>query len=330
MENIKHYFLSSNSCVGFFNNYKHLNSTKSPSFTYILKGGPGTGKSTLLKTIGKHFSKLGYAMEFFHCSSDPQSLDGIRIVDFNISIVDGTSPHEMNTNIPLIDSKIVNLEQFIDKKTQESAKQIKQNLKKKKICYTLAYKYLKAMGDVLDISLDEDISQSIVNKNTRKLLKDLNLSARRIAGEERQVFLSATGYSQNFIKQNNYQRIITLNLSTKYSSIVFKTIKEEIKKRGYDITIILSPLNPDIIEGIVINRRNTIILSKIPTLPLCPCFKMADILETLSSHIEENLILAIKYHKKVEKYYTKNLNIKGINSLTKNIILDIEEKIRQT
>ncbi len=328
MENIKHYFLSSNSCFGFYNNYKFLNSTKTPSFTYILKGGPGTGKSTFLKTVGKHFLKLGYAMEFFHCSSDPQSLDGIRIVDFNISIVDGTSPHEMNTNIPLIDSKILNLEQFIDKKTVENTKQIKQNIQKKKDHYALAYKTLKAVGAVFDLDLDKEEKQTTINKTVRKLLRDLNLSARRIKGENRQMFLSSVGSEQNFIKQNNYQRIITLNLSTNYASNVLKTLNLEITKKGYDTTSILSPLNPNIVEGIIINRRNTMLCAKTLTLPPCACLKHSDMLDTLLGEAKTHLDLAIKYHKKTEKYYTKNLNIKGINNLIKNTILEIEDKIK--
>ena len=329
MENIKHYFLSANSSVGFFNNYNFLNSTKAPSFTYILKGGPGTGKSTLLKTIGKHFSKSGYAMEFFHCSSDPQSLDGIRLVDFNISIVDGTSPHEMNTNIPLVDSKIINLEQFIDKNVDKFANKIKHYTLKKKEHYNLAYKNLKAIGVLYDIATAKQIKESVVKKHTRKILKDLDLSSRKIKGEERKVFLSATGHEQCFLKSNNYQRIITLNLEQSYSPLVFENLAREIVKRGYDITTILSPLTPNIVEGIVINRRNTIITTKTPSLPLCPCLKNIEILETLLGEVKEHLALAIKTHKKIENYYIKNLNIKGINNTIKNTILEIEEKIRQ-
>jgi hypothetical protein len=47
----KNYFTSANSALGFVSffedNIKELNRL------YILKGGPGTGKSTIMKNIGK-------------------------------------------------------------------------------------------------------------------------------------------------------------------------------------------------------------------------------------------------------------------------------------
>ena len=59
---IKNYFTCANSSKGFCNffdsNLQGLNNL------YILKGGPGTGKSTLMKKIGAHFYDLGYDIEF--------------------------------------------------------------------------------------------------------------------------------------------------------------------------------------------------------------------------------------------------------------------------
>ena len=71
----KHYFVCANSAKGFQNffssNLKGLNKI------YILKGGPGTGKSSLMKKIGSTLEEKNYPIEYIHCSSDPDSLDGI-------------------------------------------------------------------------------------------------------------------------------------------------------------------------------------------------------------------------------------------------------------
>ena len=72
------YLASANTSLGFKNCFNSINTTKN-AFTYILKGGPGTGKSTLMKKIGKYFEDKGLFVEYFYCSSDANSLDGVRI-----------------------------------------------------------------------------------------------------------------------------------------------------------------------------------------------------------------------------------------------------------
>ena len=65
----KHYFLSANTNEGFCNYFDFATSRARDGYVYILKGGSGTGKSTLMKNVGKFFGGLGESIEFFHCSS---------------------------------------------------------------------------------------------------------------------------------------------------------------------------------------------------------------------------------------------------------------------
>ena len=44
---------------------------------YFIKGGSGVGKSTFMRAVGQHCAQAGYKVEYFNCSSDPQSLDGV-------------------------------------------------------------------------------------------------------------------------------------------------------------------------------------------------------------------------------------------------------------
>lgn len=75
-------------------------------FTYILKGGPGTGKSSLMRKIAKE-SKLEH--ELYYCSSDPDSLDAVVFTEKKIIIVDGTSPHVVEAQYPGVKEKLVDL-----------------------------------------------------------------------------------------------------------------------------------------------------------------------------------------------------------------------------
>ena len=77
-------------------------------FTYILKGGPGTGKSSLMKKAAKHFENICHC-ERYYCSSDPDSLDAVVFRDLGAAIVDGTSPHVFDPLVPGVNQKIVDL-----------------------------------------------------------------------------------------------------------------------------------------------------------------------------------------------------------------------------
>ena len=92
------FFLGANSARGFYSLYEELLDEASAKAFYILKGGPGCGKSTLMKKVGQRLQKDGHPVEYIACSGDPDSLDGILLPEKGIAIVDGTAPHAMGTN----------------------------------------------------------------------------------------------------------------------------------------------------------------------------------------------------------------------------------------
>ena len=73
------YFAAANTRGGFVSFFDKIFSEDECGRTYILKGGPGVGKSTFMKKLAKLSEDKGYTCEYFYCSSDPSSLDGIII-----------------------------------------------------------------------------------------------------------------------------------------------------------------------------------------------------------------------------------------------------------
>ena len=59
----------------------------------LLCGRSGCGKSTLLRRIAAHLEEQGETVELIHCSSDPDSLDGVICGARKFSVVDSTPPH---------------------------------------------------------------------------------------------------------------------------------------------------------------------------------------------------------------------------------------------
>lgn len=86
------YFLGSNSAGGFFSLYDQLIDLEQAQRVYILKGGPGCGKSTLMRMVGKELEGAGVRGEYILCSGDPDSLDGVVFPELGVALVDGTAP----------------------------------------------------------------------------------------------------------------------------------------------------------------------------------------------------------------------------------------------
>lgn len=87
------YFLGANAPDGFYSLYPELIDLERARAVYILKGGPGCGKSTLMRRVGERMEQAGLETEYILCSGDPDSLDGLVLPQLETAIVDGTAPH---------------------------------------------------------------------------------------------------------------------------------------------------------------------------------------------------------------------------------------------
>lgn len=101
-----HYFLGGTSAAGFQTRFQEV--IREPGyFTYILKGGPGTGKSTLMKRLASYFSEG--TIDAYRCSSDLHSLDAVVLHEKKVIIVDGTAPHIFQPEVPGVAQTLVDL-----------------------------------------------------------------------------------------------------------------------------------------------------------------------------------------------------------------------------
>jgi ATPase subunit of ABC transporter with duplicated ATPase domains len=107
---VKNFYAGSNSSVGFYSLYE--DALKDLDRIFILKGGPGTGKSTFMRKIGLVFIEKGFDLEYLHCSSDNQSIDGIIIPKLKLGFVDGTSPHLIEPKYPGVRETFIDLGTF--------------------------------------------------------------------------------------------------------------------------------------------------------------------------------------------------------------------------
>ena len=145
------FFAAANGYSGFRSYFDKIFDPSEYTSLYILKGGPGTGKSSFMKRLLAELETQVDECEAIFCSSDPASLDGVIIKkgERRIGVIDGTSPHSRDPIFPGAIDKIINLGDNWDEEILAgNVDTIKELGKKKAGYYKCAYDYLSIAGEL--------------------------------------------------------------------------------------------------------------------------------------------------------------------------------------
>lgn len=113
------FFMGANTPDGFYSLYSELQIPREGIRRYLIKGGAGTGKSSLMKRVAADFAEQDKLIEQIHCSSDPNSLDGVILHTGRASMVDATPPHVIEPTYPGGFETVVNLCEYFDEEKLE-------------------------------------------------------------------------------------------------------------------------------------------------------------------------------------------------------------------
>lgn len=190
------FFLAANSPQGFISRFDQLNNPKALRRCYIIKGTSGNGKSTVLRKAAQALCELGETVECIHCSSDPDSLDGILCERLGVSVVDGTAPHVMEPQYPCAFETVVNLFDAVDiPKVAARRDEVIALVDRNHQLQERVGRYLSAAGSLLQDNVRigmECVDLPKVNKTALRLARRLFGSGRRRdEGRETVRFLSA-------------------------------------------------------------------------------------------------------------------------------------------
>lgn len=108
------YFLGANTAFGFHSCYDTFCRPTDGNFLFVIKGGPGCGKSSFMRKIGRAAEDAGLQVEYVLCSGDPDSIDGVYIPERKLGYVDGTAPHTLDVPYPGACGAYLDLGQFYD------------------------------------------------------------------------------------------------------------------------------------------------------------------------------------------------------------------------
>ncbi len=84
----KYFFPGGNTPHGFVNCFDDILPQYAARRVYYVKGGSGVGKSTLMQRVGERYQRQGWDVEYFNCSSDPASLDGVALPALGVALMD--------------------------------------------------------------------------------------------------------------------------------------------------------------------------------------------------------------------------------------------------
>ena len=143
------FFLGATTPAGFKGYFEALR--KEPGIRmYLIKSGPGCGKSTLMKRLAQQAEAVGEPIERVHCASDPDSLDGVIFLNKKAAIVDATAPHVVEPDAPGADEVVVSLYHTIDAEAiHPHCDEVKELFRKNAVLRSRASRYVASAGSLL-------------------------------------------------------------------------------------------------------------------------------------------------------------------------------------
>ena len=267
------YFLGANAPGGFFSLYDQLLPPEQAQVIYILKGGPGCGKSTLMRRIGGWAGEAGLETECILCSGDPDSLDAVILPGLGAAIVDGTAPHVVEPKYPGVVERYVNMGDCYDGEALRPLKgEIMDCMRGYKGCYQRAYRCLDAAAEIMEDQRSalctELLSQKLAKRAAGILSRELPRRASARPGQVKQRFLGAVTHQGTVCLYGTAQaqcdKIYILSDSCGLAHELLLPLLTGAVERGFDVVACPDPMAPDRLAHLLIPQLELAFLTALP------------------------------------------------------------------
>ena len=270
-----HFFLGANSPGGFYSLYDQLIDPEEAEEIYILKGGPGCGKSSLMRKVGSAMEAHGLAVEYIDCSGDPDSLDAVVIPALKTALVDGTAPHVVEPKYPGLVESYVNLGNCYDRAGLHTvAAELKGCMKGYKGCYQRAYRCLTGAAQLAEddraILLTPELEARLARRARGILSREVKGTGAE-DGRAVQRFLGGVTWQGVLVRRDTVtalcERIYELSDSWGLAHGMLVQLAAGAMAAGHDAILCPSPLCPDRLEHLLIPALSLAFVSAPPSDP---------------------------------------------------------------
>mgnify|MGYP000860836771 FL=1 len=360
-------FPGGNTAYGFYSFYDHIIEPDAARI-FVIKGGPGVGKSTFMRYIGEAMLERGYDVEFHCCSSDNGSLDGVVIPAIRVALLDGTSPHLVDPKNPGAVDQLVHLgDHWNEEAIREKKKEILAVNKELGRLFKHAYAYLAAAKLFLDevesyYTESNAFNVGSFDKLVLELIHEIFEGKRRNTENPKARHLFATAITpdgsvshlETVVGHLKKRYIVNGDDGTGKTTLV-RRLMEAALARGYNATIFHCALNPKVVDHLVVHDLSLAIINNVEP-HLYPPKEGDTIIDTMNCVdpvINEAYLVekgsargmyrqcmeqavsfinrAKKTHDVMEKYYVPFMDFDAINlrrEKTLQLILNIAEQIK--
>jgi len=260
MAQVTNFFVGANSGEGFRNLFGELVDLGDTYDLMVLKGGPGVGKNTFMREIGRTMEQAGTAVEYLWCSGDPNSLDGVVLPELRCAVADGTSPHVIEPQYPAAVDRYVDLGRFYDlTAAKAAAEEVKTYSKSYKAAYASAYRCLKAARAVELDAVTAVRAGFDAQRAERRIGGMIQRELRRHGGERGKTtrrFLGSITYQGNIWRYDSVDtlcsRVYEFADSWELAGASLERLRRAAVEKGWDVIACMAPESPDRIEHLLI------------------------------------------------------------------------------
>ncbi len=309
---------------------------------YIIKGSPGSGKSTLMKRIASKAISLGEDVIKIRCSSDPDSLDGLILPRLSVGVADGTPPHAMEPKKYGIREQTVSLEASFDYDRLDFFSGRLTRLFEKKSAYTKAASSAVAAFGQLENARREYVKPALQQEKIETFCKKFIRKNTQSSGGSIKIYPIDTFCRKGFVTTSAFdgaENIYIVRDKFGISENVLQSVFYFAKEAKTDMFIIPCPVDARSIGGIYFPKTKTLIKSDrfipMPTGKSIRCVSFSDpegiashrarlnaiskLGEKLFEEAIEAFTKAFETHLEIEKIYSQCVDFDITDKVTKNL-----------
>ena len=269
------FFLGANSPSGFYSLYDQMLEPEEARRVFLLKGGAGCGKSSLMKRSAAALEDVGEKVEYIRCSGDPDSLDAVIFPGLKAAIVDATAPHVMEPKLPGVVESYVNLGRFYDQEALAGQREaIAAATREYQSHYKRAYRCLTAAAQLCEDNRSLLLTPTLEARELKRARGILSREVKKTGrqpGNAVQRFLGAIscqGLSCRFETVDALcRKVYELQDAYGLGAGMLTALAAGCMSAGYDVILCPSPLFPDRAEHLLVPELGLGFVTSTPTLP---------------------------------------------------------------